>query len=243
MTLDLLVLSPHPDDAELCCGGLLALCAQRSQRAGILDLTRGELSSNGTPEERAVEAAAAHAVLGLELRENLALPDGGLQESDREQVDALVAEIRRLRPGLLVGPWTEARHPDHRAAGALARTAHFLAGLRKHRPDLGAAFRPKRLLHYPMRHEAPADLVVDISSVFETKVRAIACHSSQFQGVETLLNGEVGGQAFAVRDRYWGASIGVAHGEPYVLGGPVPVADPVAHFEDHDALPALVPNR
>ena len=72
---------------------------------------------------------------------------------------------------------------------------------------------------------------------------AIACHTSQFGGGDTLIADEVGGQAFAVRDRYWGGSIGVAHGEPYLLGAPVPVADPVAHFAAHPKTPSLVPPR
>jgi LmbE family N-acetylglucosaminyl deacetylase len=84
---------------------------------------------------------------------------------------------------------------------------------------------------------------VDITSAFETKARAIACHASQFGGGDTLIGDAVGGQAFAVRDRYWGASIGVAHGEPYLLGAPVPMSDPVAHFAAHPQTPSLVPPR
>lgn len=245
MTLDLLVLAPHPDDAELCCGGLLALAAQRGQRAGIADLTRGELASNGTPAIREREAAAAAEILGLSTRINLGLPDGGLRADDPEQLDALVGALRTHKPALVLAPWTEARHPDHAATGRLARTATFLAGLVNHRPDLGAPFRPTRLLHYPMRVEVSPDLVVDTSATWETKRRAIACHASQLGGkAATLISDPVaGGEAFAVRDRYWGASIGVAHGEPYVLGSPVPVSDPVAHFAAHAQTPALVPPR
>lgn len=241
MSLDLLVLGPHPDDAELCCGGLLALAARRGQRAGIVDLTRGEAATHGTVEVRAREAAAAAEALDLVHRSNLGLPDAGLRGDDPDQLDALVEALRRLTPSLLVAPWTEARHPDHAAAGRLAHTAVFLAGLRNHRPELGPPHRP-RLVHYPMRIEVRPDFVVDTSDVVEVKRRAVACHASQLGHGDTLVGSTVGADAFEARDRYWGASIGVRHGEPYVLGSPVPVADPVQHFAGLP-VPALVPPR
>lgn len=243
MSLDLLVLAPHPDDAELSCGGWLALCADRGQRAGVVDLTAGELATNGTVEVRAAEAAAAAEVLGLALRENLGLPDGGLDASDTDQVAAVVGAIRRHRPTLLAAPWTEDRHPDHAAAGALAHRACFLAGLVRYRPELGTPHRPLRLVHYGQRHEAPASFVVDTSGAAERKARAVACHRSQLGGAPTLLNAPLGTEAFAVRDRYWGASIGTTAGEPYWIAGPVPLSDPLAHFANHPASPVLVPPR
>ena len=242
--IDLLAIGPHPDDVELACGGWLALASDRGQRTGIVDLTRGELATNGSVDVRAGEAAAAAAVLGLGFRENLGLPDGGISEHDPAQVDALIEVLRRHRPALLLAPWIEDRHPDHGAAGRLAQRAVFLAGLVRHRPDLGAPFRPTRLLHYPQRHEVRPDFVVDTSTVAARKHAAIVCHASQLgPGAATMLNGALGSAAWEVRDRYWGASIGVAHGEPYVLGAPVPLADPIAHFAAHPAAPVLVPPR
>jgi N-acetylglucosamine malate deacetylase 1 len=248
MTLDLLALGAHPDDVELCCGGWLALASERGQRVGVVDLTRGELATNGTPDVRSEEAAAAAAALGLALRENLGLPDGGLTAEDPDQLAAVVAALRRHRPGLALAPWTEARHPDHAAAAHLANKAMFFAGLRRYRPDLGAPWRPARLLAYPERHDGRPDVVVDVSAVYERKLAAIACHRSQFgaapsggERTATILSGSLGLEAFAVRDRYWGASIGVTHGEPYLLGAPVPISDPVAHFAAHPAVPVLVP--
>lgn len=243
MTLDLLCLSPHPDDAELCCGGWLALAGSRGQAAGIVDLSAGELATNGTVAQRADEAAAASRVLGLAHRENLGLPDGGLASTDEAQVRALVETLRRLRPQLLLAPWREARHPDHAATSQLAHRASFLAGLVRYAPELGSPHRP-RVVWYPQRHEVSASFVVDITSVVATKHRAIAAHASQVgPGDDTLLNRPVGLAAWEVRDRYWGASIGVAHGEPYLLDGPVPVADPLGHFQAHPDVPALVPPR
>lgn len=244
MRLDLLAIGPHPDDVEISCGGWLALAADRGQTVGIVDLTRGERATNGTVEVRAAEAAAAATVLGVALRENAGLPDGELRADDEGQVAVVVEALRRLRPDLLLAPWFEDSHPDHGAAYGLARRAAFLAGLVNFRPDLGAPHRPRRLLHYPQRHEARPDLVVDVTAAADRKRAAIACHVSQVgPGVATPLNHGVSAEAWAVRDRYWGASIGVAHGEPYVLGAPVPVADPVAHFAAHPHTPALVPSR
>lgn len=244
MSLDLLAFGAHPDDVELSCGGWLALAASRGQRVGVVDLTRGELATNGSPEVRAREAAAAAEVLGLCHRQSLGLPDGGLSAADPVQIDAVVATIRELQPALALVPATEARHPDHEAAGALLRRAAFLAGLVRHRPELGAPFRPQRLIVYPQRHEVVPDFVVDTHAAIEAKIEAIACYESQFgAGVATLLNQPLGVGSFLARDRYWGATIGVSHGEPYQLGGPVPLSDPVAHFAAHPAPPLLVPPR
>lgn len=244
MSLDLLAFGAHPDDLELSAGGWLALAARRGRAVGLVDLTRGELATNGTVEERAREAAAAAEVLGARLRENLDLPDGGLSEADDAQLAAVVASIRRHRPKVVLAPPADARHPDHAAAGRLVRRAHFFAGVRRHRPDLGESWRPLRLVVYPERHDVGADFVVDVTEVYEVKRAAIACHASQVgAGRPTLVNDPVGLGAFEARDRWWGASIGVALGEPYLLGGPVPLADPLAHFEAHPAPPVLVPRR
>lgn len=242
--IDLLALGPHPDDVELSCGGWIAGATARGQAVVIVDLTRGERATNGTIAERHAEAVAAAEALGVRVRENLGLPDGGLDAGDEVQVDALIGALRAHRPALLLAPWIEARHPDHAACGRLAQRAAFLAGLVKYRPDLGAPWRPTRLIHYPQRHEIRPDFVVDVSAHLAAKHAAIACHATQFgAGEPTLINRPLGLRAFQVRDQYWGASIGVEAGEPYLLGAPVPLADPVAHFRAHPAVPVLVPAR
>ena len=243
MSLDVLALGAHPDDVELSCGGWLALAADRGQRTGILDLTAGELATNGTPQVRALEAAAAAEVLGLAVRDNLGLPDGGLCAEAPEQLAAVVAAIRRHQPMLLVAPAAVDRHPDHVAAALLAQRAAYVAGLRQFRPDLGPPFRPARVLAYPQRQEIVADVVVDVTAAYDRKLAAIRCHASQLAGAATPLTQAVALDVFAVRDRYWGATIGVAFGEPYQLGAPVPIADPVAHFAAHPAAPVLAVRR
>lgn len=235
----MLAIGPHPDDVDLSCGGWLAAASGRGQRVVVVDLTRGERATNGTPEGRAAEAAAAAEILGAE-REQLGLPDCGLRADDPEQTEALVAVIRRHRPRLVLAPWVEARHPDHAAAGRLAERAVFLAGVGRF--QAGAPHRPLRLIHYLQRREVRPSFVVDVSASHAQKVAAIGCYASQFgAGEATLINGPLGVDAFFVRDRYWGAAIGVSHGEPYLVGGPLPVADPVAHFQAHPNPPVLIP--
>ncbi len=240
--IDLLAFGAHPDDVELSCGGLVALCARRGQ-AAIVDLTRGELATNGTPAIRADEAEAAAEALGVKVRENLELPDGGLTAEDPDQVAAVVEALRHHRPALALAPWIEARHPDHAATGRLVERAAFLAGVRNFRPDLGPPHRPRRVVFYPQRVELRPSFVVDVTPVHRLKAAAIACHQSQFGQSDgdtpTLINAPLGLEAFEVRDRYWGATIGVLHGEPYRIRGPVPVADPVATLVDEGADPVL----
>ena len=242
---DLLAVGAHPDDVELSCGGWLALAHQREQRVVIVDLTQGERASNGTPAVRSAEAQWAAERLGVAARANLGLPDCGLSGEDPGQVRALVAAIRLYRPALLLAPWTAARHPDHAAAGALTTRAAFFAGVANFHPEAGAPWRARRLIQYPQRQDATPDFVVDISAVIDQKRAAVACHASQFGAgpVATLINNPLGLGAFETRDRYWGASIGVEFGEPYMLGTPVPLADPVAHFEAHPAAPVWMPPR
>jgi N-acetylglucosamine malate deacetylase 1 len=180
--LDVLAVFAHPDDAELLCGGALAAGVDQGERVGILDLTRGESGSRGSPEIRAREAAAAAEILGVELRRNVGLPDGCLEDS-HEARRIVAGHLRALRPRVVVTHWREGRHPDHRAASALVAAAVFLAGLRKLDAE-GEPFRPTKLVFATaFREDAPPpSLVVDVSAVVERKMAALACYRSQFEG-------------------------------------------------------------
>lgn len=234
--LDALAIGPHPDDVELFCGGTLVRMAQRGHRVGVLDLTEGEMASNGTVEARREEAERAAQILGLVSRENLRLPDGGLSEADPAQVTAAAAALRRLRPELLLVPWTVARHPDHAAAGQLMRRAVFAAGLRKLDCE-GEPFRPRQVLTYQMRHRFRPSFVVDITPALEKKAEAIACYQSQVQpgpdGTKTLIGSRRALSAIEDRDRYYGSTIGVGAAEPFLLEATLGLVDPVRHFRDN----------
>jgi bacillithiol biosynthesis deacetylase BshB1 len=218
--LDLLAFGAHPDDVELCCGGLLAASAARGYRTGIVDLSRGELGSSGTPEIRAAEATRAAQILGLAVRENLALPDGWIdpgagydlgpeQRAAHAPLAKVVAVIRRLRPYMVVYPWTHERHPDHEAAGALVGKAVFFAGVRKF-PGGPAAPLPvhhvKEALQYPMRHDLVPSFIVDISAVVDRKAAAIAAYASQLRPPTPTLIGSASGGPSSGTGRASGSS-------------------------------------
>lgn len=216
MELDLLAIAPHPDDAEFFCGGFIALSASRGYQVGILDLSEGELASQGSVAIRQQESAAATAVLGLTLRVNLGLPDGNIGGgrirgvgSDREdQLARLVAAIRSTRPRVLLVPYWKDRHPDHPAASALCDDALFLAGARNYRSpaDLGpiqssdgaspsvrcplvlndVPFAPTQVIYYPFRRESKPSFVVDVSAAVEKKYAAVSCFGSQIVRATSL---------------------------------------------------------
>lgn len=219
MTVDVLAIFAHRDDAELNCGGTLAKAARMGRRTGILDLTQGEMGTRGSAEIRAAEADAAAKVLGVAVRENLGLPDAGIvnEPPTREQ---LARVIRRLQPRVVICPALEGRHPDHRVTAQLVRDACFVAGLQKMAPDL-PKHRPLKILHcltYRQDFIRPT-FVVDVSKDFETKLASIRCYASQFEGAtqagEVYPTGEPLEAVVRHHSAYYGALIRAAHGEPY----------------------------
>lgn len=218
--LDVLAVFAHPDDAELLCGGSLARSAERGERVGILDLTRGEMASRGTADIRAREAEEAARVLGAAVRRNASLPDGSLRAS-LEAREVVAGLLRELRPRIVVTHWLEGRHPDHREAARLVLDASFLAGLRNAPLD-GDPHRPWKVVHaIAFREDAPPPtFVVDITDQAEIKIRALECYASQFEGAHGI------GEVYPAGDRplmdqvrahmaYWGSRIRVGYGEPF----------------------------
>jgi bacillithiol biosynthesis deacetylase BshB1 len=217
--LDLLAIAAHRDDVELLCGGTLAKAARAGHRTGILDLTAGELGTRGTAEVRAAEAEQAAKTLGVPLRENLGLPDAGIV-NDPPTREKLARVLRRLQPRVVIAPALEGRHPDHRATAQLVRDASFVAGLAKLAPDL-PKHRPFKVLHCVTYRHDPIrpTFVVDISDVFELKLEAIRCYSSQFEGIqqagEVYPNGEPLEDVVRHYAAYYGTLIRKRYGEPY----------------------------
>lgn len=216
--LDALVIAPHPDDAELGMGGTIALMLAQRMQVGILDLTDGEPTPRGSVEIRGRETAAATVALGVPWRENLGLPNRRLRATLAARA-ALAGVIRRVRPRWLFAPhWIDA-HPDHVAATRLVEAARFWAKLTK--CDLpGEPWHPERIYHYACVHlktvRHPA-FVVDISTTWETKRRALACYASQFAPgpAPTVLD------RVAAADAWWGSVIGATHGEPFWAREPI----------------------
>jgi bacillithiol biosynthesis deacetylase BshB1 len=214
--LDYLVIAPHPDDAELGAGGAILLLKAEGARVGVLDLTDGEPTPFGSPEIRRRETEAATAVLGLDWRNNLGLPNRSLV-SDLEARARLAGVLRQTRPRFLLAPYWDDAHPDHVAASALVDAARFWAKLTK--TDLpGEPHYPQRIFYYfsvHLRLRTRPSFVLDVTPYLERKMEAIACYRSQFiegrpTAPPTLLDD------LRDRARYWGWAIGTRYGEPFV---------------------------
>lgn len=219
--LDFLVVSPHPDDAELGMGGTLARAHAEGRATGIIDLTRGEAATKGTPEERAAESAAASKVLGLDVRHNLGWPDSRILDSEDRRLQ-LARILRELRPRVVVGPHENDRHPDHVAAARIIPAAVHLAGL-KNSPLSGEPYKPEQLFYYMGNGPFEATLVVDTSAYIEVWEAAVRCYQSQFTGeaASETVTPDIYRRRRG-RAAYWGTFIGREYGEP--LWTPRPVA-------------------
>ncbi len=227
--LSVVAFGAHPDDVELSCGGTLALLAAAGERTVIVDLTRGEMGSRGTPETRNQEAARAAEILGAAGRENLDLGDARLEVTlaARHRVAEV---IRRHRPDLVLAPWGEDPHPDHAAAGRLVREAAFDARLAK--LDLGhPPWAPGLILFYPGHRPVPPTVVVDISDFFPRKMEAVRAYRSQFP--EEGRRSEVRPVGFddylwhiESRARHHGSLIEVRYAEGFVIPDPLPLRHP-----------------
>ena len=176
--LDILALGAHPDDVEVHVGGLLALAADRGMKAAILDLTSGDLGTRGTAETRRAEAQEAARILGVP-RLVLDFPDGRFTEEESFRL-RLMAELRRLRPRVLILPAPDDRHPDHRRAHRLAREAAYYAGLKNYPCD-GTPWRPEALAWAGGENPGPPDLLVDVSAMWARRMAAFDAFGSQFR--------------------------------------------------------------
>jgi len=223
--LDLLAIGAHPDDVDISCGGTLALAAAQGYSAGILDLTRGELGTNGTPEIRASEAAEAARILGAAGRWNAGLPDGGIRAHDPEQERRVVEWIRRLKPAILLTHFPQDRHPDHVQASLIAERAWYLAGLARYKAD-GEPFRSPARFHFASRVGFHPTLVIDVTEMWEKKRQGMLAHKSQVTqegsgASPTQLNQPDFLERVEARMRHYGGMIGVRYGEPFYSDAPM----------------------
>ncbi len=240
--LDILALSAHPDDTELCCGGTLAALVNQGKKTGVIDFTRGEMGTRGTPEQRMEESKKAAAIIGLSVRENLGIPDTRL-ENTREFQKKIIRKVRTFRPHVcLVGAPSD-RHPDHGNGTRLALDALYYSGLAKietNGPDGNPQehWRPSHVLHFMQDRPFEPDIVFDITETFETKKKAILAFQSQFNVKEpgdepaTYISGREFFKGIEARARHYGHLIGTKYGEPFkYYNGPLPLATFEALFE------------
>ncbi len=231
MKLDLLVIAAHPDDAELTSGGTLLKMAAAGYQTGILDLTRGETGTRGTPELRLREAARAGKILGVRVRRNLGLPDAHLHVCD-EYKAAIAKTIRELEPRTVILPYWEGRHPDHYAAAALGYEACFVAGLKNYKVP-GEPFRPSKILYAAAYADVRPTFAVDITKYYERRRRAILAYASQFRPPKRERGSRVHipldelEERMGLQARAYGIMIGVRYAEGYVVKEALQVDDVV----------------
>jgi len=235
--VEILAFGPHPDDVELGCGGTLAALARRGSGFGIVDLTRGEMGTRGTPELRGREAAEAARILGARFRVNLDLGDGALR-TDRAAESLVVDIVRRARPRLVLAPLVADRHPDHVRASRLVADAAWYAGLAKLETGL-PPHRTDQVIFYAAYVFAPPTFLVDVSTSFATKLEALRAYRSQFHDPnsgerETYVSSKGFFDGIEARARALGRIANVEYAEGFSANVPPTLADPVAAFAGYE---------
>jgi N-acetylglucosamine malate deacetylase 1 len=231
-SLDILAIAAHRDDVEQTCGGTLLKAAQRGQRAGILDLTQGEMGTRGSAEDRAREADDAAKILQVSWRRALDIPDGRVENTWENRLK-VASVIRETRPRVVILPYWKGRHPDHYTASVLGYEACFLAGLAK----LGVSgqgpkasknkpseplppHRPFKIIYATLYYDIRPSFVVDITQQFEAKFASILAYKSQFSDQEAgkdlfPAHNEIRARVEAMA-RFYGMLGGVTYAEPFL---------------------------
>ncbi len=227
MKLDILAIGVHPDDVELGCSGTILNEVRNGKSVGIIDLTQGELGTRGTIETRYSEASIAARILGVSVRENLKMRDGFFKNDEEHQLQ-LIQKIRQYQPEIVIGNILEDRHPDHGRAGKLIKEACFLSGLSKiitfdEHGKQQEKWRPKHLFHYIQDWYHEPDFLVDITDVFEARMKSVEAYGTQFfSGQEndnepsTYISTPDFLDSVIARARMFGKRIGVKYAEGFV---------------------------
>jgi bacillithiol biosynthesis deacetylase BshB1 len=233
MKLDILVMAAHPDDAELACSGTIRKQLALGKKVGIVDFTRGELGTRGTPEIRLAESAAATEILGIQVRENIGLADGFFVNDQASQLK-LIEVIRAYQPDIVLANALEDRHPDHGKGAQLAIDACFLSGLRKietlRNGKKQTEWRPKQVFHYIQDRYLEPDFVVDITEQWQTKEAAIRAFRSQFfdpnsSEPASYISSPEFLHFIEARAREMGHKIGVTYGEGFQTQKTIAIQD------------------
>lgn len=225
MKLDILAFGVHPDDVELGCSGTLMAALAEGKKVGIVDLTRGELGTRGTPETRKSEATAAAEIMGVTIRENLGIADGFFQNDETNQRKVIEA-IRKYRPEIILANAPEDRHPDHGRSAKLVSDAAFLAGLRKietrdEAGQLQEAWRPSYVFHYIQDRFIQPSFVMDITKYMGKKIESVLAYTTQFNSTggdepQTYISSPQFLETVKARAMMLGKRIGVGYAEGYI---------------------------
>jgi N-acetylglucosamine malate deacetylase 1 len=223
MKLDILVFAAHPDDAELGCSGTILSEISKGKKVGIVDLTRGELGTRGTPEIRKEESDAATKIMGLHARENLGFRDGFFRNDESHQLK-IVEMIRKYQPEIVLANAVEDRHPDHGKGASVVLDACFISGLRmvetQNDGKIQKEWRPKFVYQYIQDRYIKPDFVVDVSDFWDLKEAAIRAFKSQFfdpnsSEPKSYISDPKFLKFIEARSREMGHSIGVKYGEGF----------------------------
>jgi len=230
MKLDVLVFAAHPDDAELNLGGTICKLVLQGKKVGVLDLTKGELGTRGTPETRAKEVYNASEIMGIQYRKNLNLGDSILENSRENQLK-IIEQVRKTQPKICITGAPHDRHPDHGKSTQLVLDALFYSGLKKIEIPETTPWRPDHILHYMQDRPFEPDFVFDISETWEKKKEAMLAFSTQFNvedpgnEPETYISTPSYFKQLEARARYFGHLAGFEFGEPLkIYNGPAPLS-------------------
>jgi bacillithiol biosynthesis deacetylase BshB1 len=227
MKLDILAIGVHPDDVELGCSGTIINEIKRGKKVGIVDLTQGELGTRGSIESRYRESATAAMIMGVQVRDNLKMRDGFFENNEENKLK-LISAIRKYQPEIVIGNVLHDRHPDHGRAGNMIADSCFLAGLAKieTKDENGKTqprWKPSYVLHYIQDWYHEPDLLIDISEVFEQRMKSIEAYSSQFysggssrEGPQTYISSPDFLESIIARARMFGKRIGVKYAEGFI---------------------------
>jgi N-acetylglucosamine malate deacetylase 1 len=224
MKLDILVFAAHPDDAELSCSGTIIKHIEAGLKVGVIDLTKGELGTRGTTEIRAKEATEASRIMNLAIRDNLGMADGFFELTEDNKL-AVVIEIRKYCPDIILANAVSDRHPDHGRASRLVSEACFLSGLTKVKTVIDGneqnAWRPKAVYHYIQDRYIKPDFIVDISAQMESRIKAQMAYASQLYNAdskepETVISSKQFFDSLNARALELGRIIGASYGEGFI---------------------------
>ena len=237
MKLDILAFGVHPDDVELGCAGTIMAAIDQGKKVGIVDLTRGELGTRGTPTTRTQEAAAAAKIMGVDIRDNLVMADGFFANDEAHQ-RKIIALIRKYQPDIILANAPEDRHPDHGRSAKLVSDAAFLSGLRKietiHDGASQQAWRPAYTFHYIQDRFIQPSFVIDITKYMDRKIEAVLAYGTQFNSADTsepqtYISSPQFLETVKARALMLGKRIGVGYAEGYIT-------EKIIGFSNFDAI-------
>jgi N-acetylglucosamine malate deacetylase 1 len=225
MKLDILYFGAHPDDVELSCGGTVIKLVKAGKKSGIIDLTEAELSTSGTVFSRKKETNTASRLLGIDIRENLKIKDGNIENNEWNRL-LIIKKIRDYRPRIVFIPYPEDRHPDHIHTSILLKEAIFYSGLEKISTILNGtnqlSYRPDKIIYYMQTNIFNPSFIIDITDEYILKMKSIRAYKSQFfhprkKGKKTFISEKKFIDYLEARAKFYGFQIGVKFGEPFYI--------------------------